>query len=352
MRILITSYAFTPSIGGVETVTRLMAGAFTKMGHEVKIITHTRSESTSPDEFHTIRKPSHIQLVKVAKWADIVWQNGIALSYLWVPILLRKPRVVTLAGAIYFSLPHKTFKQRIKAFVLRFCHVMAISPYVLQGMSIKADIVGNPFENPNLESDVTLSKTKDFVFVGRLVSDKGADLLVYALKCLRSKGKHVTCSFIGDGPEREKLEAEVITAGLSDSVKFKGYLKGTELYNEISRHKVMIVPSRWDEPFGVVALEGIACGCVVIGSEGGGLPLAIGDSGFTFPNNDLKQLVYCMETVIGNEDLHRSLTSNSKDHLAKFDISAQAEHYIKVFEALITGKSPEPYPHFRSLPKP
>ena len=59
--------------------------------------------------------------------------------------------------------------------------------------------------------------------------------------------------------------------GLERQVEFTGVLQGETLVRTLNAHRIMVVPSRTPEPFGVVALEGIACGCVVVGSEGGGL---------------------------------------------------------------------------------
>jgi glycogen(starch) synthase len=84
---------------------------------------------------------------------------------------------------------------------------------------------------------------------------------------------------IGEGPCRNDLEERVRKLGLADQVEFLGAIVGEPLVNILNRHKILVVPSSWNEPFGIVALEGIACGCMVIGSSGGGLPEAIGPCG-------------------------------------------------------------------------
>jgi glycosyltransferase involved in cell wall biosynthesis len=63
----------------------------------------------------------------------------------------------------------------------------------------------------------------------------------------------------------------------------------------MNRHRILVVPSIWEEPFGIVALEGIASGCLAIGSEGGGLADAIGACGMTFPNGDSTALAALLE---------------------------------------------------------
>lgn len=345
MKILITSYAFLPSIGGIETVTFLMATKFIEYGHSVKIVTHTRATNhTQKEDFDIYRRPNVATLLELTLWADVVWQNGISLTYLWPPFLMQKPKVVTLGGAIYPDFPSVTWKQRVKALAIRFCHVMAISHYVMNGLHVPYDLVGNPFDTDALTArKKRWDQRSDVVCVGRLVSDKGISLLIESVAYLISQGRVIHCTIIGDGPDRPILEKKVLENGLEKWVHFTGYRNGHQLYELIANHKIMVVPSIWKEPFGVVALEGIACGCIVIGSKGGGLPLAIGSCGLTFENGNLEELVACLEKVLDDHELGESLRQNAIEHLRKFDLAIQAEHYLDVFKALINKEVPPSY---------
>jgi len=103
-----------------------------------------------------------------------------------------------------------------------------------------------------------------------------------------------------------------------------------ELVQLLNRHKIMVVPSVWDEPFGVVALEGIACGCVVIGSEGGGLKQAIGSCGITYKNGDIEQLTFLLYNLLSQPQVLEEYTSNRIHHLAKHKKELIAKQYIEV----------------------
>src|SRR5690606_40338743 len=89
-------------------------------------------------------------------------------------------------------------------------------------------------------------------------------------------------TIIGDGPEAPVLKALAVKYGLEHKVDFKGSLQGKELVDCLNQHKLILVPSRWEEPFGNVALEGMACGCIPVVSDGGGLAEAVGHAGLTF----------------------------------------------------------------------
>ena len=96
-----------------------------------------------------------------------------------------------------------------------------------------------------------------------------------------------------------------------------------------------MVPSRWAEPFGIVALEGIACGCVVVGSEKGGLKEAIGPCGVTFENGNVQALADQLKSLLGNPDRQANLRQQAAEHLAKFQSDAVTAAYLQIMRKLI-----------------
>lgn len=339
MKILVTSYAYPPSIGGIETVSTLLVEAFHAAGHHVIVVTNTPDpDNAYHSEVEVIRQPGISTLWKLAGWADVAWQNNIALRYLWALRLRSVPTAVTLACAVFPNLPKKRFRERLKERFLRRCHVFSISDYVVEGTSLQHERVGNPYDDNKSQVSQSIQKEKDIVYVGRLVSDKGADLLLDALQILKAQSIEPSCTIIGDGPERSSLEKQAELAGLDTQVRFAGFLRGEHLYAELARHRIMAVPSRWKEPFGVVALEGIASGCALVGSDAGGLPFAIGPCGLTFPNGNAEELAERLKTLLAGPGLIENLTGNAAEHLAQFSVKAQTEKYLSAFSALVEHK--------------
>ncbi len=80
-----------------------------------------------------------------------------------------------------------------------------------------------------------------------------------------------------------------------------------------------------------VALEGIACGCVVVGSEGGGLKEAIGRCGLTFPNGKADALALCLEKALTDQKIVADFLAEAPDHLARHRPSDIARRYSSVF---------------------
>ena len=99
----------------------------------------------------------------------------------------------------------------------------------------------------------------------------------------------------------------------------------------------MVVPSLWDEPFGIVSLEGLACGCVVIGSECGGRKDAISSCGTTFPNGNLQALTEALVNPLQNPQQLASYKANAPAHLLRHQKSAIAQSYLQVLETAINS---------------
>jgi glycosyltransferase involved in cell wall biosynthesis len=179
-----------------------------------------------------------------------------------------------------------------------------------------------------------IARDKEFIFVGRLVSDKGVDLLLEAMALLLRENIEPRLTIIGSGPDEKGLKAQAEKLGLH-KVYFLGARTGVELANLLNQHKVLVVPSRWEEPFGIVALEGIACGCFVIGSAGGGLVDAIGSCGKTFRNGDVKELASLLKAVVCESTCCELPEEAREAHLQRHSRGSIAREYLQLFsEAL------------------
>ena len=200
------------------------------------------------------------------------------------------------------------------------------------GFNAPSEVIPNPYDDTAFVEDIHSSRERDLVFVGRLVSDKGVDLLLEALALLRERGLEPALTIVGGGPEESALKARVDELKLAGQVCFAGVRRGADLTAVLNRHRILVVPSRWNEPFGIVALEGMACGCVVVGSEGGGLPEAIGPGGVTFPNGDVAALAERLAMLLTHPEQLAHYQSAGRAHLARHRPDAVATAYLHVLE--------------------
>lgn len=175
--------------------------------------------------------------------------------------------------------------------------------------------------------------------MGRLVSEKGVDLAIKSVYQIneRKSGKF-NLSIIGDGPERRNLEDLVRELKMEDYVQFTGTLRGEELTTCLNRHRYMLIPSRCEEAFGNVALEGIACGCIPIVSDAGGLPAAVGPAGLTFKSGEITSLVSTIDLLIREPLLQADLLMKANVHLDAHKPEVIAKQYLKAVEEAFTEK--------------
>ena len=109
------------------------------------------------------------------------------------------------------------------------------------------------------------------ICVGRLVEDKGFDLALTAFAALIRRYPRAHLILVGDGPEREALQRQVVTLGVEAQVTLWGDVAWETVEQMINRATLVVVPSRWREPFGLVALEAANLARPVIATNVGGL---------------------------------------------------------------------------------
>jgi glycosyltransferase involved in cell wall biosynthesis len=101
---------------------------------------------------------------------------------------------------------------------------------------------------------------------------------------------------------------------------------------------VILVPSRWEEPFGNVALEGMACGCIPVVSDGGGLPDAVGSAGLTFKRGDTADMVKRIREILHSKELEEKLRLEALQHLKLHHPKKVADRYLKVIREAVSSR--------------
>ena len=257
----------------------------------------------------------------------------------WPLLFVHKPWVVTHQG----WLPREGrggWLGRLKHLLVARAIGISISSAIANDLRAPSTVIGNPYDDFVFRKRPEVPKHRDLVFCGRLTSDKGANILLNALGILRQRSIRPSLSIIGGGPEEQQLRSMTHALSLEDQVTFEGVKTGYVLAQCLNAHNIMVVPSIWREPFGIVALEGIACGCVVVGSESGGLKEAIGPCGVTFPNGDADALAARPEALLSSPQLMVHYRADAATHLSAYTKAAVAEKYLRIFAATTTQACP------------
>lgn len=337
MKILISSNYFYPSLGGSETNAEILAREFVQLEHEVKLITHTpgtvNDVNGNPFPFEVIRQPKACQLISLMNWCNVCLQNGVILKQFWALWLTQTPWVIRHQTWVRQPYQDATLLTQLKLLAVKLATSISISKAIAQHLHHPSTIIPNPYRDDQFRLIPEVQREKDLVYVGRLVSDKGVDLLLQAVADLKTLNLTPRLTVIGSGKEEPALRQQTIDLYIDAQVTFVGSKTGDELVTLLNQHHILVVPSRWYEPFGVVALEGIACGCVVVGSSEGGLKDAIGDCGMTFPNGDEVALTESLRQLLTQPDLLARYRANASSHLAEHRQAVVAKAYLEVLES-------------------
>lgn len=339
IKILLLSHSFYPSVGGIETVSELLAQDFASAGYEVRLLTWSLDTSGKTYPFSVLRNPTIKEIFYLHRWSDLVFENNPCLQLTWPGIFFGRPSIIALHTWLSRVDGEVGWQDKLKKWWLgRATTVIACSEAIRKCCWPAAIVIANAYQNDLFVITNNKRRTGKFVFLGRLVSDKGADLAIQAIGLilnlfrLDNRITDIQLTIIGEGPERNMLENLVDDLNLISHITFTGILQGEQLVDCLNQHQYMLVPSRWEEPFGIVALEGMACGCIPIVSDSGGLPEAVGEAGLVFKCNDVDSLLETMLQVYDNIELEEQLRRAAPAHLLAHQQHVVTRRYLDVVE--------------------
>lgn len=180
---------------------------------------------------------------------------------------------------------------------------------------------------------VDVSKTVDALYVGRLVASKGVDTLLDAL----AQTPGATAAIAGDGPARPQLERRSAELGLTSRVRFAGWVDSVEVGRLLGAAKVFVMPSLWDEPFGIVGLEALAAGIPVIATDVGGISswLTDGEAGLLVPRGDAAALGAALRGLLGDAPARAQLAAKGPVVAQRFSRERHLQLLLPELEAVL-----------------
>jgi glycosyltransferase involved in cell wall biosynthesis len=164
-------------------------------------------------------------------------------------------------------------------------------------------------------------------FVGRTGIEKAPDLLLKAAIETANVTTNFSLQMVGsnhwdrfelDDYQRtlNALSAELEGKGIP--IRRPGHVGRKDLPAEFRKATIHVVPSRWDEPFGLTTVEGMASGLAVIGSRTGGTPEVIGDAGILFENESTASLAQALTSLITDAGMAASLGRSARERALEF----------------------------------
>jgi len=339
MRILVTSAPFHPSLGGIETATHVLASGLTERGYDVTVVTPTPG-STEGYPFKVVRNPGAAAFLRLVRDSDLMWQNHVSLRLLWPLIFIPRPLIIMHHIWLRSDTETETKHGLLKRFACLFGRNVFVSSALRDVARLSGPVIPNTYNDQIFREIPGVARDRDVVYLGRLKRFKGPDIVIDALASLAVDNKRLTATIIGIGPQSDELKESAEKAGIAAQVDFPGPLQGETLARTLNRHRILVVPSRWEEPFGLVALEGLACGCVVVVADSGSLPEVIGPCGPTVPKNDPIALAAALDRLVSNPEVLASYRQRATQHLSKYRKATMLDACeAAILEAVANGRS-------------
>jgi glycogen(starch) synthase len=211
----------------------------------------------------------------------------------------------------------------------------------------KVDVIPNAIDAAKYQTSVDRGAVRQrygvgygeklILCVGRLVPQKGVEYFLRAIPDIAKRYPEAKFVIVGEGWSRDILEAEARASGQNRKIQFTGFASDQEVISLMTSADVLVVPSIY-EPFGIVALEGMATGVPVVASKVGGLSEVIEHDRtglFVYPRNPAS-IAWGIDRVLSDPDHAKWLTENAKDKLHKaYSWEAVAMKTVEVYRKVV-----------------
>ena len=174
--------------------------------------------------------------------------------------------------------------------------------------------------------------------IGSLQKQKRPHVTLHAFAMLRKAHPSATLCFVGQGPERGRLESMSRELGISGGVRFTGQLPNQDVLKKLSEARFFILPSV-REGFGIVYLEAMACGCIAIGTEREGIADLIVSSknGFLVPPDNPEAITRVVEWCLDHPEEAAAISERGRGDALALTWEKNAAEYMKLFKELQHG---------------
>jgi glycogen(starch) synthase len=363
MKVIFWSELFWPHIGGVEILTQQLIKALKKFGHNIIVITSATSLAVKPFEImdgieihrlpfqdalvgrdlHEMHRITGQTIDLMSQFQpDVVHIHSSQPSTLFYHLSRRGslfPTVFTLHEPLDKADDANSLVGRT---MLSSNWIAAVSQATLkQARNIvpeiitRSSVIYNALEKPLFQASPLQFDPPRLLCIGRLTREKGFDLAIQALAEIRQRIPGIQMVIAGDGRERNNLKSLAESLGLKEAVEFSGWVQPDRIPELINSASLVIIPSRWPEPFGLVALQSAQMGRPVVAANVGGLPEVVvnNETGLLFEKNDAVHLISCVYKLLQHPAETIRMGKAALERAENFfDLEATASAYDKLYQ--------------------
>jgi phosphatidylinositol alpha-mannosyltransferase len=215
--------------------------------------------------------------------------------------------------------------------------------FARQAFGIKSKVIPNTIYTHQFivdEDKLVPEQTQRVVYLNRLVERKGCKQLIHAFALLLKSLPSTQLLIASDGSQRPILEKLVKRLGISDSVKFLGYIKESEKPRLFASADIACFPSLYGESFGVVLLEAMAAGAqVVLGGNNPGYTSVLSEQPILLIDpNDKVSFAARLERLLTEKATVEGLHAWQREHVKQYDVSIVGPKYLSIYNSAIANK--------------
>jgi glycogen(starch) synthase len=365
MKILFWTDAFWPGIGGMEVFCVNLLRALKKRGHGCEVITNQveagapfvfEDVAVHPFPFQDTLKHGQLKLAVAQSAActqivdrfqpDVVHLHGVnrgVFHFTRQQKRRRYPAVVTLHDSLLAP-----ERRTMAAWTLEHAQqVIAISDYIRRETLAREPVLDgrlrtilNALPEPEV-APAPLPSEPRLLAIGCLLPHKGFDLAIRAFAGVAEQFPDATLTLVGDGDERGRLETLAAGSGFGPRIRFTGWIAPERMPEMLNRHSLIIVPSRWQEPFGLVALQAAQMGRPVLASRSGGLPEIVVDgiTGRLVENDNLAAWTDALHQLLAKPALAATMGREARLHAsAHFSFDRLVDDYEQAYDLAQSAK--------------
>jgi glycosyltransferase involved in cell wall biosynthesis len=387
MRVVMLSTSFPPEIGGIQAHVTNLAQSLEAQGHQVRVVTVRRNKTERVrDTFRGLKVTRVPQLnlpktlttqylalstalliaLRARGQADVVhyhtfWPDA------FTAFVVNKfvPTIYTAHESRFLIMSEQAeSRQRLQHALKPFQGIIAPSTellYVSRQLGVSEDrsvFIPNAVDSNRFSPDVARGSVRArynipaghilILCPRRLVPKNGVEFLIESLHLVRQRLDRISVLIVGEGPERQKLEARVCEFGLQNSIIFGGNQSNDELPSFYADADIVAIPSLM-EATSIAGLEAMASARAVVATRVGGLPEIIDDAvtGLLVPPRDPEALSVAITRLIEQPELREQLGLAARARVEReFTWDKVASSTTRAYERAIAVWQGRPMPLF------
>lgn len=218
-------------------------------------------------------------------------------------------------------------------------HVFAESINYFSDPSLRKYCIMNAVPEPRHFPEPSLATKEPFLLsLGRIIPEKGFSTALEAFSQLTAEFPELRFVIAGEGPELSKLQKIARGLGVASRVEFPGWVAPQEVYPLMAKSQLVLIPSTWEEPFGLVALEAAHMGKSVVATRSGGLPEIVidGETGRLVEKGDPEGMAQALGDLLRNPEQATTMGLSAQKRAREvFPFEAMVDQYEAAYAQIL-----------------